>query len=390
MRRNEAFTLCRVAGVPYLLPSGQEIADHKSGVQLNETGVFLWELLKEECSPEELAAKAAAQYRLNPSEEARLQDDIACFLQKLGSYGMLLSAERFFPDIPFPVSGSLHALGIGGLRIDLCCPETLFARELEAFSVPASANPDMTVTAVCRPPLSHPNGAVLLRSPDLMVLECGGLYVLLFPSTAGISEAHLAKDGSRAVYYCRPLYTETLRQELFHALRLSFLYLSQQRRMAVLHSASLYYRGKAWLFSGRSGTGKSTHTNLWHEQFGVPLLNGDLNLLSMENSKPFVHGLPWCGTSGIASAGSYPLGGIILLKQSPENHVESLPSHQAQLLVTQRLISPAWTAEQLRLNLGLIAEIAPTILICRLYCTREPTAAEKMRQAIDRYLDAGE
>lgn len=383
MRRNEEFTLCRIAGIPYLLPFGQGIADRRSGVQINETGAFLWELLKDEFSAEELIAQTAAHYKLPSSESEQLKTDINIFLNMLNGYGMLKPTAALFPEAKKPGS----YLGIGGLVIKLCCPEQLFSRELEAFAIPPSAMADQTVTITSCPPLSHPNGKILLRTPDLMVMECENLYVLLFPGTAGIREAHLTKDGSNAVYHCCPPYTETLRQDLFHAVRLSFLYLAQLHHMAVLHSASIHYKGKAWLFSGRSGTGKSTHTNLWHKLFGAPLINGDLNLLALENGKPTVHGLPWCGTSGISDSKSYPLGGIILLKQAPDNRVESLPTHQARLLVAQRLISPAWTEEQLNKNKDLIEEIAPHILICRLHCTKEPAAAELMRQTIDSYPD---
>ena len=36
-----------------------------------------------------------------------------------------------------------------------------------------------------------------------------------------------------------------------------------EKGMFALHSASLLYLEKAWLFSGPSGMGKSTHTALW-------------------------------------------------------------------------------------------------------------------------------
>ena len=105
-------------------------------------------------------------------------------------------------------------------------------------------------------------------------------------------------------------------EDLFHALRFAFLILTQQKELYVLHSASFLYRGRAFLVSGSSGTGKSTHSALWHDLYQTPLLNGDLNLLGIRDNIPYAYGLPWCGTSGICTPKDYPLGGIIFLKQA--------------------------------------------------------------------------
>ena len=156
--------------------------------------------------------------------------------------------------------------------------------------------------------------------------------------------------------------------------------------MAVLHSASLLYRDRAWLFSGHSGIGKSTHTKLWNDLLQTPLLNGDLNLLAIENGQPVIHGLPWCGTSKISDVHTYALGGIILLKQAETDFAEALSESQKQLLIMQRFISPSWTEEQQTANLRFAKELAPHILICRLHCTPSPSAVTAIKQTIDTYL----
>ncbi|MBO6089785.1 MAG: hypothetical protein J6P37_05710 [Lachnospiraceae bacterium] len=57
MLRNESFYLKRIADVPYILPTGQMVADHMRGVKINETGAFIWECLKEDLTKEELNEK---------------------------------------------------------------------------------------------------------------------------------------------------------------------------------------------------------------------------------------------------------------------------------------------------------------------------------------------
>ena len=116
------------------------------------------------------------------------------------------------------------------------------------------------------------------------------------------------------------------------------------------------------------------------------MINGDLNLLSFKDGAPVVYGLPWCGTSGIFDTRTYPLGGIILLQQAPENHVESLEAHEKALLVSQRLISPSWTKDLLHSNLLFSEKLSSEIYVARLCCNMENEAAATMKDAIDDYL----
>jgi hypothetical protein len=113
-------------------------------------------------------------------------------------------------------------------------------------------------------------------------------------------------------------------------------------------------------------------------------LNGGLNLLGIEHGQPVVYGLPWCGTSGIYTEKSYPLGGIIFLEQREINRAVALPPDKQQLMISQRLISPAWTREQLLANLKFCGRLAPNTTCFLLQCTKEEAAAQVCRDAIDK------
>lgn len=88
---------------------------------------------------------------------------------------------------------------------------------------------------------------------------------------------------------------------------------AQNNDCYLIHSASVEYNGCAWLFSGKSGEGKSTHTKLWNKYYGSALINGDLNMVGFENEEAVVYGIPWCGTSEIYTEKKYKLGGIIFI-----------------------------------------------------------------------------
>ena len=382
MKRNESFILKELNGVPYLLPYGQAQLEFRRSCRLNKTGAFLWNLLEQEHSMEELAESCADAFHVTAEELPALRNDVRQFLEHLAERGCLSEGSTEDSGNSYPV----RYLRIGSLVIRLEGVDEAFSEQFHPFYCDARDTVDQTIVVHPFSPFRHINGMLLLRSGGLTVIDAGGEYALLFPLKTHVEEAHLSKDASRTYFYCHPPYTDAFREELFHAIRFSFLYLAQKHHMAALHSASFLYQGKAWLFSGPSGTGKSTHTNLWKEMLQVPLLNGDVNLLALKDGQPVIHGLPWCGTSGICDPGTYPLGGIILLKQSEGDWVETLSPDDQRLLVLQRLISPSWTSQMLDCNLNLVEALAPQIYIARLHCTKEFSAVTAMKAGIDSYL----
>lgn len=63
-----------------------------------------------------------------------------------------------------------------------------------------------------------------------------------------------------------------------------------------IHTSTIVCRGKAVLFLGESGTGKSTHTRLWRENIEeATLLNDDSPIVRITDGQPWVWGSPWSG-----------------------------------------------------------------------------------------------
>lgn len=393
MKKNGQYTLQLLRGVPYLLPFGQNVADQRRGVRLDDTGVFLWHALDQVKTREELLERFLAYSGAGRDDTARAREDLEQFIATLSAWGILL------PD-PQPREPHHLTLRIGPLTLNLLGKSEYYSPEFDPFALAEAVSPDtmdqtVVVTRDSPPP---PTGArIVLRNRELTVCEGEDGWFLFYPQAAHLGQVALTRDGSRATFYVNhfsaPQEAERLRYDLFHAIRLSFLYLAQRRGCFALHSASILYRDRAWLFSGPSGTGKSTQADLWRETFGVICLNGDLNLLSLADDrgierpgKVFVHGLPWRGTSGISTVGQVELGGIILLRQGTENRLEFLTGDQKQLLVMNRLISPSWTAGMVETNLAFTGALAGRVPVWRYHCTKETSAAEFLREHIDQII----
>jgi len=379
MKRNEGFSLKRIAGVPYILPFGQNIADYRHGIRLNDTGALIWDLL-EKCGDEGSLLKALAEYySADAAELSELSKDLHQFLNQLKSCGMISDEnERRGLEEEY-----VKTLKIGGLSIDLFGEEKAYSRNFDIFAADRREEADLSVVTHLGDPYLNKNGTVLLRNRELWVMKREEGYAFLFPEAKNILQATLKNDGSRADFYIKPPIDDILTADLFHAIRLVFLYLAQRRDMFAMHSASIVYNGKLWLFSGRSGMGKSTHASLWNKLYGTPIANGDLNLITISNGTALVHGIPWCGTSNTCDTGTHPLGGIVLLSRGSNDVVETLSESDKILLVMQRFISPSWTDEQLARNIDFSSELIKRVPVCRLKCTNKPSAAERMKEWID-------
>ncbi len=97
-----------------------------------------------------------------------------------------------------------------------------------------------------------------------------------------------------------------------------------------VHTSTIVYKGKAIMFLGESGTGKSTHSRLWLKNIeGCQLLNDDSPILSIINNEPYVFGSPWSGKTPCYKKENYPLHAIVRLSQAPYNKASKLSTIRA-------------------------------------------------------------
>ena len=145
----------------------------------------------------------------------------------------------------------------------------------------------------------------------------------------------------------------------------------------MLHASAVELDGKAYLFSGPCGMGKSTHTRLWQQTFGAAaqVFNDDKPALRRIDGKWYAYGTPWCGKDGINQNKKVPLAGICFLKQAPENKIRQLsPVEAIQRIISQTRRRFAQT-ESLDLMLQNVEKLAFEIPVFELENRPEPEAA---------------
>ncbi len=165
-----------------------------------------------------------------------------------------------------------------------------------------------------------------------------------------------------------------LRFSLWFALSM----LSASSRFTFVHSSVIVHKGRAVLFLGESGTGKSTHTRLWLGSIpDAHLLNDDSPVLTIEGGQPYVYGSPWSGKTPCYVARRFPLAAIVRLSQAKENSMHRL-SIPGALAALQPSLPPALMQDGRYADL-LIDIISDTIAVApayRLACLPDVAAAQ--------------
>lgn len=97
-----------------------------------------------------------------------------------------------------------------------------------------------------------------------------------------------------------------------------------------IHASAIKYNEKAYLFLGKSGTGKSTHAKLWLEHIeNTELINDDNPIIIVKENSTKIYGTPWSGKTPCYKNIVVPLGGIVKLQQAPCNLFRSLDTASA-------------------------------------------------------------
>ena len=118
---------------------------------------------------------------------------------------------------------------------------------------------------------------------------------------------------------------------LNNALMLLFTFSSAHKGLLEMHSSVVMNDGRGYMFLGKSGTGKSTHSSLWLKHIpGCELLNDDNPILRlMPDGSARVYGSPWSGKTPCYKAMDVPVGAVVRLRQAPFNKIERLSPLQA-------------------------------------------------------------
>lgn len=151
----------------------------------------------------------------------------------------------------------------------------------------------------------------------------------------------------------------------------------------LMHASCVEKDGYAYLFSAKSGTGKSTHTALWLKEFeNTRIINDDKPALRKIDGRFCACGTPFSGKFDISENVQIPVRALVFLERGAQNKIKPISAAEAiPLFLSQTLRPPVIDAMNLMLdNLGELLETVPAF---RLTCNMDPSAAHIALQGIE-------
>ncbi len=114
-------------------------------------------------------------------------------------------------------------------------------------------------------------------------------------------------------------------------LMLLYAFSTAHKDTLLIHASVTMNNGRGYLFLGKSGTGKSTHSQLWIDNIeGCELLNDDNPALRvLDDGEVRVYGSPWSGKTHCYRNIDVPVGAIVDLHQAKKNVIRRLSIAEA-------------------------------------------------------------
>ena len=166
------------------------------------------------------------------------------------------------------------------------------------------------------------------------------------------------------------------RYALDTALMLLYTFASSKHDTLLVHASAVEFNDKGYLFLGKSGTGKSTHSHLWIKNIsGTELLNDDNPIIRIIDEKVYVYGSPWSGKTSCYRNRKIPAEGIVRLHQAPLNEISSLTGIKAYAALLPSCSCMKWDHIMAEAIHSTITKVISMIPIYSLSCLPNQEAA---------------
>lgn len=139
------------------------------------------------------------------------------------------------------------------------------------------------------------------------------------------------------------------------------------RNILLMHGAVIAVNRVSYMFTGKSGTGKTTHINKWLENAQDSfVVNGDKPFIIIKPEGVFACGTPWCGKENMGKNTIVPLESIIFMERSDKNHIEPVAFKTAFPNLLEQTYRPG-NSDMMKKTLELLFNLKDRIRFYKFY-----------------------
>ena len=114
------------------------------------------------------------------------------------------------------------------------------------------------------------------------------------------------------------------------------------RDILLFHGSAIAVDGQVYLFTAKSGIGKSTHARKWREMLGnrAVMVNDDKPMLKITPEGCWACGTPWNGKHRLGSNVMLPLKAICVLERAEKNSIRKMDAWDLLPVLMQQSYHP--------------------------------------------------
>lgn len=164
---------------------------------------------------------------------------------------------------------------------------------------------------------------------------------------------------------------------LNNALMLAYAFAASRRQTLLIHASLVRHEGHGYAFTAKSGTGKSTHVNLWLNHIpDCDLMNDDNPIVRiLDDGKAYIFGSPWSGKTPCYRNIVAPLGALTLIERAKENRVERFQPIDAFAALLPACSTMKWDTAVFESVCQTVSHLIERIPIYVLHCLPDRDAA---------------
>lgn len=285
----------------------------------------------------------------------------------------------------FEVAGNLFSISVDGSdaawrvlepRFDVFATSDDFHRSVLDVEISAGALPQIDAELIYQPapPRVGSIAARALRSADgSLIMEFihidesePWLWMRMPPQMNRAEIVHNTGGRPSGPYF------------LTHALMIAYMLATVGNGTLLIHASAVLNGGRAFLFQGKSGTGKSTHAEMWLNNIeGTERLNDDNPLLRIgADGVARAYGSPWSGKLNCYRNVSAPLGALVRIVRAESNELRRLSPLRAYASLTASVYRlPFMGDELLQARHQALERLVETVGCYEMHCRPDADAA---------------
>ena len=168
-----------------------------------------------------------------------------------------------------------------------------------------------------------------------------------------------------------------------NAMMLLYTFCTTPLDTLMVHASVIAHAGGCYMFLGKSGTGKSTHSRLWLNHIeDAELLNDDNPVIRVIDGEVYIYGTPWSGKTPCYKNLSLPLKAVVRLSQAPYNKIQRLAPLQAYASLLPSCSCMRWDRNSTDALHKTVEKVITDVACWHLECLPDKAAAVICHEAV--------